>query len=231
MQVVILGAPGAGKGTQAPLLAERLGIPIVATGDLFRAAVRDGTPLGIEARRYMDAGQLVPDDITVRLLLDRLGRPDADARRDPRRLPPDRRPGGRARRGARRRATRGVAARRPDRRPRGRADPPDVRSLGLPRGGPPVPRDLQPAPRAGRVRHRRLRAVPARRRPAGDDPRPDGAAARRAGRGHRPLPRPRASCARSTGSRTIDQVARRDRRRRRGRASPPTGRPTAPPAA
>jgi adenylate kinase len=76
--VVLLGAPGAGKGTQAPMLAERLGIPIVATGDLFRAAVRDGTPLGVEARRFMDAGQLVPDDITVRLLLDRLGRPDAD---------------------------------------------------------------------------------------------------------------------------------------------------------
>lgn len=76
--VVLLGAPGAGKGTQAPLLAERLGIPIVATGDLFRAAVRDGTPLGVEARRFMDAGQLVPDDITVRLLLDRLARPDAD---------------------------------------------------------------------------------------------------------------------------------------------------------
>jgi adenylate kinase len=79
MQVVILlGAPGAGKGTQAPLLATRLGVPIVATGDLFRAAVRDGTPLGIEARHYMDAGQLVPDDITVRLLLDRLARADAD---------------------------------------------------------------------------------------------------------------------------------------------------------
>jgi adenylate kinase len=75
--VVLLGAPGAGKGTQAPLLAARLGIPVVATGDLFRSAVRDGTQLGLEARRYMDAGQLVPDDITVRLLLDRLGRPDA----------------------------------------------------------------------------------------------------------------------------------------------------------
>ena len=75
--VILLGAPGAGKGTQAPLLATRLGVPIVATGDLFRAAVRDGTPLGLEARRYMDAGQLVPDDIVVRLLLDRLGRPDA----------------------------------------------------------------------------------------------------------------------------------------------------------
>jgi adenylate kinase len=75
--VVLLGAPGAGKGTQAPLLATRLGIPVVATGDLFRAAVRDGTALGLEARRFMDAGQLVPDDITVRLLLDRLARPDA----------------------------------------------------------------------------------------------------------------------------------------------------------
>jgi adenylate kinase len=75
--VVLLGAPGAGKGTQAPLLAKRLGIPVVATGDLFRAAVRDGTPLGLDARRYMDAGQLVPDEITVRLLLDRLGKPDA----------------------------------------------------------------------------------------------------------------------------------------------------------
>ncbi len=75
--VILLGAPGAGKGTQAPLLANRLGVPIVATGDLFRSAVRDGTPLGLEARRYMDAGQLVPDDITVRLLLDRLGRADA----------------------------------------------------------------------------------------------------------------------------------------------------------
>jgi adenylate kinase len=75
--VVLLGAPGAGKGTQAPLLADRLGIPVVATGDLFRAAVRDGTPLGMDARRYMDAGQLVPDEITVRLLLERLSRADA----------------------------------------------------------------------------------------------------------------------------------------------------------
>ena len=61
------------------MLATRLGIPVVATGDLFRAAVRDGTALGMEARRYMDAGQLVPDEITVKLLLDRLGKQDAAA--------------------------------------------------------------------------------------------------------------------------------------------------------
>lgn len=76
--VVLLGAPGAGKGTQAALLAERLGIPHVATGDLFRAAVRDGSPIGLEARRYMERGQLVPDDITIRMLLERLAQRDAE---------------------------------------------------------------------------------------------------------------------------------------------------------
>ncbi len=75
--VVLLGAPGAGKGTQANILAERLEIPHVATGDLFRAAVRDGSPVGLEARRFMERGQLVPDDITIRMLLDRLSQPDA----------------------------------------------------------------------------------------------------------------------------------------------------------
>ena len=75
--IVLLGAPGAGKGTQAALLAERLEIPHVATGDLFRAAVRDDSPIGREARRFMERGQLVPDDITIRMLLDRLERPDA----------------------------------------------------------------------------------------------------------------------------------------------------------
>lgn len=75
--IVLLGAPGAGKGTQAPILARHLGVPHVATGDLFRAAVRDGSPVGLEARRYMERGQLVPDDITVRMLLDRLAQRDA----------------------------------------------------------------------------------------------------------------------------------------------------------
>jgi adenylate kinase len=75
--VVLLGAPGAGKGTQANILSERLGIPHVATGDLFRTAVRDKSPIGLEARRYMERGQLVPDDITIQMLLDRLTAPDA----------------------------------------------------------------------------------------------------------------------------------------------------------
>lgn len=75
--VVLLGAPGAGKGTQAAALRERLGCPHVATGDLFRAAVRDGTPLGREARRYMDAGALVPDELTIGVLRERLAMPDA----------------------------------------------------------------------------------------------------------------------------------------------------------
>jgi adenylate kinase len=75
--IVLLGAPGAGKGTQATLLAEKLGIPNIATGDLFRAAVRDGSAIGLEARRFMERGQLVPDDITIRMLLDRFSKADA----------------------------------------------------------------------------------------------------------------------------------------------------------
>jgi adenylate kinase len=75
--IVLLGGPGAGKGTQARLLAERMGLAHVATGDLFRAAVRDGSPIGMEARRYMERGQLVPDGITIKMLLDRLAQRDA----------------------------------------------------------------------------------------------------------------------------------------------------------
>jgi adenylate kinase len=75
--IVLLGAPGAGKGTQAPALAERLDIPVLASGDLLRAAVATGTPLGREADRYMSRGQLVPDDTMVRVFLDRLEAEDA----------------------------------------------------------------------------------------------------------------------------------------------------------
>jgi adenylate kinase len=77
--VVLLGAPGAGKGTQAPILAGALNVPILASGDLLRAAVAAGTALGREAEHYMSRGQLVPDDTMVRVFLDRLDEPDARA--------------------------------------------------------------------------------------------------------------------------------------------------------
>ncbi len=76
--LVLLGAPGAGKGTQAELLARHLGLPRVATGDLFRAALREGTPLGVAAGEYMERGALVPDEVTVGMLLERIGAPDAE---------------------------------------------------------------------------------------------------------------------------------------------------------
>jgi adenylate kinase len=75
--VVLLGSPGAGKGTQAPVLAAHLGVPVLASGDLLRTAVANGTALGREADRYMSRGQLVPDETIVRVFLDRLEQPDA----------------------------------------------------------------------------------------------------------------------------------------------------------
>jgi adenylate kinase len=75
--VIFLGPPGAGKGTQARELARDWGIPQVATGDMFRAAVAAGTRLGQEAKRYMDQGALVPDEVTIGLIAERLGQPDA----------------------------------------------------------------------------------------------------------------------------------------------------------
>src|SRR5215207_1370002 len=72
MHLILLGAPGAGKGTQGSLLAERLGVPKIATGDILRLAVRAGTELGTEAKRYMDAGELVPDDVILGLVREAL---------------------------------------------------------------------------------------------------------------------------------------------------------------
>lgn len=76
MKVIMLGAPGAGKGTQAKMIAERYGVPHVSTGDMFRANIKNGTALGTEAKKYMDAGELVPDELTVRILLDRVAKDD-----------------------------------------------------------------------------------------------------------------------------------------------------------
>ena len=73
MRLVLLGPPGAGKGTQAARLVERFGLEHISTGDILRWNVAEGTPLGMEAKSYMDAGELVPDDLVVRMLVDRLG--------------------------------------------------------------------------------------------------------------------------------------------------------------
>ncbi len=76
MKIIMLGAPGAGKGTQAIMIAEKYGIPHVSTGDIFRANIKNGTELGREAKKYMDQGLLVPDELTVKILLDRVAKED-----------------------------------------------------------------------------------------------------------------------------------------------------------
>jgi adenylate kinase len=76
MRIILLGPPGAGKGTQAKLLIERLQVPQISTGDMLRAAVKDGTPLGRQAKAFMDRGALVPDDVIIGLVRERLQNPD-----------------------------------------------------------------------------------------------------------------------------------------------------------
>lgn len=76
MNIVLLGAPGAGKGTQASRIVEKCAIPHISTGDIFRKAVSEGTTLGKEAKRYMDAGELVPDDVVIGIVKERLSEPD-----------------------------------------------------------------------------------------------------------------------------------------------------------
>ncbi len=76
MKIIMLGAPGAGKGTQAKMIAEKYMVPHISTGDIFRANIKEGTELGKQAKEYMDKGQLVPDSLTVNLLLDRVAKDD-----------------------------------------------------------------------------------------------------------------------------------------------------------
>jgi adenylate kinase len=77
MRLVLVGPPGAGKGTQAEFVGAHFAVPKISTGDIFRANVAAGTPLGVEARRFMDSGQLVPDEVTINMVRDRLAEPDA----------------------------------------------------------------------------------------------------------------------------------------------------------
>ncbi|QGM81131.1 adenylate kinase [Otariodibacter oris] len=76
MKIILLGAPGAGKGTQAQFIMKKFGIPQISTGDMFRAAIKEGTELGKQAKALMDEGKLVPDELTVALVKDRIAQPD-----------------------------------------------------------------------------------------------------------------------------------------------------------
>jgi len=76
MKLVLLGAPGAGKGTQAEILCKKLSIPTISTGNILRAAVKNGTPVGLKAKEYMDKGALVPDDVIIGVINERLAEPD-----------------------------------------------------------------------------------------------------------------------------------------------------------
>ena len=76
MKIIMLGAPGAGKGTQAEIISKKLGIPTISTGNILRAAVKAGTPVGLQAKSYMDAGKLVPDDVIIGILAEALKGPE-----------------------------------------------------------------------------------------------------------------------------------------------------------
>ena len=78
MNIVLMGLPGAGKGTQADKIVEKYAIPHISTGDMFRAAIKEGTELGIQAKSFMDQGQLVPDEVTIGIVRDRLSQPDCE---------------------------------------------------------------------------------------------------------------------------------------------------------
>ncbi|WP_347548078.1 adenylate kinase [Pseudalkalibacillus hwajinpoensis] len=78
MNLVLMGLPGVGKGTQAEKIVEKYGIPHISTGDMFRAAIKEGTPLGIKAKEFMDSGNLVPDEVTIGIVRERLGKDDCE---------------------------------------------------------------------------------------------------------------------------------------------------------
>ena len=214
MRLVLVGPPGAGKGTQAEFIAAHFGIPKISTGDIFRHNVSHGTELGRAAKKYMDAGDLVPDGVTNAMVANRLRMPDAvegflldgfprnvaQAEELGKMLDDDRRPAvGRPR--SRRRLRRGrQAAVRP-------AHLQEVRPRLAPR--------VRPAVHRGRLRQVRRRAVPARRRLPGDRPAPARRLPRADRAADRLLPRRRAA----GGDRRAR--ARRGRHRARHRGAHP----------
>ena len=76
MKLIFLGPPGAGKGTQAAIVSEKLSIPTISTGDMLRAALKEGTPVGLKAKAYMEAGELVPDEVIIGIVAERVQKPD-----------------------------------------------------------------------------------------------------------------------------------------------------------
>ncbi len=171
LDIVLLGAPGSGKGTQAERIAPAFGLPHISTGDILRAAVKGGTELGVAAKRFMDSGELVPDDVVIGIIRERLTQPDTAAGfmldGFPRTLEQaaalDEMLG---RRGPR--ATAGAADRRPRRGARAAAR----RAARLPRLRAGLQRGLRSAQGRGRVRRLRRRALSARRRQRGDGAQP-----------------------------------------------------------
>ena len=159
LRLILLGAPGAGKGTQAGFITQKYGIPQISTGDMLRAAVKAGTPLGLEAKKVMDAGGLVPDEVIIGLVRDRIGQPDCangflfDG--FPRTIPQAEAMKARRRRHRLRR--RGGRGRRRDHQAHERA----ARTSRL---WPHLPRGLQSAPGRGQGRRHRRGPRPARRR-------------------------------------------------------------------
>lgn len=95
MKLILLGAPGAGKGTQAEVICEKLGIPAISTGNIIREALKNGTEMGLRAKSYMESGALVPDEVVIGIIKERLGQ-DAAKRVHPRRIPAHRPAGRRA---------------------------------------------------------------------------------------------------------------------------------------
>lgn len=78
MNLILLGAPGAGKGTQVEFLTKEKGIPSISTGNILRAAIKDGTPIGLEAKKYVEAGKLVPDEVIIGVIKERLAQKDCE---------------------------------------------------------------------------------------------------------------------------------------------------------
>ena len=76
MRLILLGAPGAGKGTQAEILSRLLNVPTISTGNILRAAMKNGTPVGLQAKAYVESGKLVPDDVIIGIIEERLAQPD-----------------------------------------------------------------------------------------------------------------------------------------------------------